>query len=801
MRRVGAARTGTASTAARRETRWRRSRAALEVDGSDGAGDAGTRRVAPVMATGVGAAPREVTCATARAAGTREVVAMGGRDALCVDHYARLGDASARAWDVNEPTRWPARPQANGTIVLIVDDPIPNGWKGSCGHPRGDAATSDGWSTIAMRGPIVVASATSDVIYAIANAWVQRAAQPVEYGYVVWSDLASGDGTIRNRHEKTVDGYIVDVAAMGTDDDLILKVTPKDVSALGRVLVYSGGIDAAPSAKDVSLPTLRAACEACHNRRDAGKFTEAVTVGTTGGGVDMFLAGRAKASSAQDYPAIIRLNPYSSESVIAADGELYFKDATAIDAACEGHSSLSSSHLGRYTAFTALGVMGDYAYVATSSAPYNGAMCGASCVSRISCVYRVRKSFNNTSSAMEHVKLGMSGSLVRDALAIETVSDGGASGGTLYVLTSQDASDVNAPTRIVKVKVFPDADCVGSACMEVQGSTASIRPIGAMTTIPSMGALFTGTYSVSDAEISYQSFSVTEIDVVSPSRGPTAGGTTLTIRGVGFPYDSSWAPDATLSHRAACRFLNDGSPVYVPAKLVNSTTIECDAPSYSAFTATGTYISAVSISFEGYPDDPSALATFFENSIWVGGMANYMYYDPPNLLATSVTNSHVRSVLFTGEVPNGDPAIIAIDGGPFVDGVLKCRFGAQSVLDATYVNSTRVTCPLCPSTGANGCGEYHVKMPWLLDPPPTSVTVDFSMNGVDYHTGVALALHRTPNGLRVTHARQNVTHTAYESTKDSGASTMTLDPMTVNLVDSRGTAIADDLGVGGTRGI
>ena len=82
--------------------------------------------MAPVMATGVGAAPREVTCATARAAGTREVVAMGGRDALCVDHYARLGDASARAWNANEPTRWPARPQANGTIVLDVDDPVPN---------------------------------------------------------------------------------------------------------------------------------------------------------------------------------------------------------------------------------------------------------------------------------------------------------------------------------------------------------------------------------------------------------------------------------------------------------------------------------------------------------------------------------------------------------------------------------------------------------------------------------------------------------------------------------------------------
>ena len=181
-------------------------------------------------------------------------------------------------------------------------------------------------------------------------------------------------------------------------------------------------------------------------------------------------------------------------------------------------------------------------------------------------------------------------------------------------------------------------------------------------------------------------------------------------------------------------------------------------------------------------------------------MANYMYYDPPNLVATSVTNSHVPSVLFTGEVPNGDPAVIAIDGGPFVDGVLKCRFGAQSVFDAAYVNSTRVTCPLCPSTSANGCGDYHVKMPWLLDPPPTSVTVDFSMNGVDYHTGVALALHRTPNGLRVTHARQNIAHTAYESTKDAGASTMTLDAMTVNLVDNRGTVIADDLGVGGTRG-
>lgn len=133
---------------------------------------------------------------------------------------------------------------------------------------------------------------------------------------------------------------------------------------------------------------------------------------------------------------IVCLNSYLSESVIVVDGELYFKDVIVIDVVCEGYFLFLLSYFGRYIVFIVFGVMGDYVYVAISSAFYNGVMCGVMCVSCILCVYWVRKLFNNMSLVIEYVKLGMSGSLVRDAFVIEIVSDGGASGGTLYVFMS-----------------------------------------------------------------------------------------------------------------------------------------------------------------------------------------------------------------------------------------------------------------------------------------------------------------------------------------------------------------------------
>lgn len=118
--------------------------------------------------------------------------------------------------------------------------------------------------------------------------------------------------------------------------------------------------------------------------------------------------------------------------------------------------------------------------------------------------------------------------------------------------------------------------------------------------------------------------------------------------------------------------MNDGLFVYVLVKLVNLIMIECDVLLYSVFVVIGMYILVVSISFEGYSDDRSAFAMFFENFIWVGGMVNYMYYDLLNFVVMLVMNLYVFLVLFMGEVLNGDLAVIVIDGGLFVDGVFKC---------------------------------------------------------------------------------------------------------------------------------
>jgi len=301
---------------------------------------------------------------------------------------------------------------------------------------------------------------------------------------------------------------------------------------------------------------------------------------------------------------------------------------------------------------------------------------------------------------------------------------------------------------------------------------------------------------------------------VMPNRGPVGGGTRVVVGGVFDSAPSDWlsfVPDATRAYNAACRFAYDaeGEAAYVPGTSVSLSEISCETPSYTSRLGSGSGRARVSVAFVGYPYDPPE-AEYFDGTTWIEGnvsASQFEYYVAPSAREVSVTNSVITgSVSFTGEAPSGRAAVLALDGGVFKEGVsvgaaLKCRLGGTYVVDATYVNATRVTCPMCVEMSGGGCGAYGQRLSWLPNPTPTSIEVELSMNsGEDYHPGPLVLIHGAPSGVRVTHSRSSPSLTAYESTKDAGAETMTLDPMTVKLIDNRGTIIADDMGVGGTRG-
>ena len=300
---------------------------------------------------------------------------------------------------------------------------------------------------------------------------------------------------------------------------------------------------------------------------------------------------------------------------------------------------------------------------------------------------------------------------------------------------------------------------------------------------------------------------IASVTSLTPSRGPLEGNTRVTARGT-FAAPANWenfAPTPVLSHAAGCKFGFDGMTVaYSAGTVIASDSVECATPAYGSRALTGSRSAAVSVTFKGFPYDPESYAGFFSDAQWFDSESNvtFEYYDAPIVREVSIINSATPKTAFvTGEAPSGEAAVVAVDGGPFLaDGDFKCRFALVNVINSTFVNATRVTCPMCDG-GANGCGAHNEQLSWLLNPPPEFVEVEVSMNGGgDYHSAPALKLHTAAAGVTVTHTRSSAALSAYESTVDSGATTMTLDPLTVNLVDAKGTVIADDLGVGGSRG-
>jgi len=287
------------------------------------------------------------------------------------------------------------------------------------------------------------------------------------------------------------------------------------------------------------------------------------------------------------------------------------------------------------------------------------------------------------------------------------------------------------------------------------------------------------------------------LDAATPSAGPTRGGTLVTLRGTNFPSDAddAWTLDPALSHGVACRFARDGDTAMFTAgtRVRGEEAVRCAAPAYDD--AGGSMTTRASASFDGYPADATTAGVFFASATWIGSVT-YEYYDAPAMYETTTTGTATtNSVSYAGETATGDVAVVAIRGGPFVHRqTMTCRFGGVSVTNATYVNATHVTCPTC-APGPDGCGEVGARMPWLLGASPASMTVELSLNGVDYHVGESMAFHGEASGVETTHERVDGTRAAYTATRDVGAATMTLDPVTARLVDDRGNLAPNARGI------
>jgi len=282
----------------------------------------------------------------------------------------------------------------------------------------------------------------------------------------------------------------------------------------------------------------------------------------------------------------------------------------------------------------------------------------------------------------------------------------------------------------------------------------------------------------------------------------------VTITGVGFPFDASGGSLGDgLSHGAACRFGERGAfnkATWTPATVLSSTSLTCRTPAWEVVSDYASLVAEVQISFSGFPIDGAIdLGGIYDSSTWDTGLVYFMYYDAPAVRTVSIEGTTMSSIMFTGETADENVAVVAVRGGPFLAGAgLTCRFAASSETAATFVSATKITCPVCDADSNGSCGDYHAPLSWLATlPTPTTVSVELSMNGADFHTvGERLHIHGVPHGISLTHARASVGNAAYEANADSGASTMTLDAITVDLVDVHGVAIEDDYGVGGTRG-
>ena len=172
-----------------------------------------------------------------------------------------------------------------------------------------------------------------------------------------------------------------------------------------------------------------------------------------------------------------------------------------------------------------------------------------------------------------------------------------------------------------------------------------------------------------------------EVLSVTPTLGPTTGGTLLTVHGSGFQNTTT----------LVCSF---GSIVH-PATYVSPLAVTCITPRMANDTQLAVYVSV-------------------DGQQWSLTGTEFTWYASPVLL--SLFPSHVLAV--------GD-SLLLVRGDNFIPSVpLSCSFNGLLYDEAVYINPTAVVC-LTPPLSMLGVAAIGNASTW-------SVRVELSMNGVDW---------------------------------------------------------------------
>lgn len=226
---------------------------------------------------------------------------------------------------------------------------------------------------------------------------------------------------------------------------------------------------------------------------------------------------------------------------------------------------------------------------------------------------------------------------------------------------------------------------------------------GALTdTALTTAAAADGNESVASNFLTFQYHDDIEIEQVSPSNGPSSGGTVVRVSGSGF-LD---LPEA------ACRF-GAGEPT--PATVINSGTLVCTAGSLTA--AAGTSVGQGT-------DNIFANSSRAQRAVELRVAMNGVDFAPIN---TSMSFVYDEDMTVVALVPDRGPAtggvrVIVRGSGFRRDERLACRFGLQEVT-ADFIRGDTIVC---------------------LSPPQvrvSQVSVSVTLNGQDFSSG----LQRVPS--------------------------------------------------------
>ena len=193
-----------------------------------------------------------------------------------------------------------------------------------------------------------------------------------------------------------------------------------------------------------------------------------------------------------------------------------------------------------------------------------------------------------------------------------------------------------------------------------------------------------GSGSGSGSALAYRYQQPAVVVSIEPNRGSSTGGTPLLLRGVGFV--SMGSAFCAFRQSTTSALTSTSTPTLTPARVLNTTTIECESPPLStqslSLASPGSV--AVGVVLDGYlvmsdNTDGLGLISAPGGSGSASGSGLGLSSEPP-VVFTYVPHATIQSVYpLTGAVKGG--TVLTVMGSGYVFGAnIRCRFGKMSTI-------------------------------------------------------------------------------------------------------------------------